>query len=212
LLKSELGTFASDDSADIYASVQPLPNVDGSYIVSYLATAAALYTIKGTLTEVGGLLATFYSSNSFRMMPTFDPLSHQMQTLPSTVCKISNLGTAEALPLDDCVGVPQSSLSATLVTAKFAGFIQPIFSETYTVSVISSDSVVVFVDGLRILSKASSRTSALSMNVEGTIAFQAMTVYPILFEYKKEAGAEFSIVVKWKSRSQTLEVLPTNRM
>jgi hypothetical protein len=192
--------------------VQTARGDDGSFDVYYSVTAAGFYTVMGALTQSGGLAATYYNSLSLQMMPSFDISTGKVQASVTPIaCAFVNFESAGMLSVDACGGstlIDYMDLSSkSLFSAKFAGYIQPLHSETYTLSLISPDSASVFVDGLKIIHK----TSAI-WQVDGTIAVQAMTMYPILVEYIRDSGANISIVLKWKSRSQGFEAIPSSRM
>jgi hypothetical protein len=150
------------------------------------------------------------------MMPSFDTFSGIiLPPMSPVVCSFVNFHRTMVLPIDDCIGPApaniQQYMSASVVSAKFAGFIQPLFSETYTLSLSSPDSVVIFIDGLKIVNKVSNATAS-RMQFEGTIALQAMALYPILVEYIRDGGHNVSIVLSWKSSSQVLEIISSSRM
>ncbi len=216
LIKMDMLPSGRVESAATRASIRTDPSGDGSFSVSYRTTASGFYTIKGTLTQTGGLLATFYNSRLFQMMPSFDPASGKLLPLVSPiVCTFVNWERTGAPSLDTCIRPPGTDfskyMSAPLLSAKFAGFIQPLFSETYTLSLISSDYVSIYVDGLRIANK----TSILSGNhvqVDGTVSLRAMEVYPIRIEFIRDGSLNFSVVIMWKSQSQVHEILPSRRM
>ena len=196
--------------------VQTARGDDGSFDVSYSVTAAGFYTIMGALTQSGGLAATYYNSLSLQMMPSFDMSTGKAQASVTPIaCAFVNFDSVGLLSVDACGGptlIDDLDLSSkSLFSAKFAGYIQPLFSETYTLSLISPDSASIFVDGLKIIHKASAISDS-SWQVDGTIALQAMTMYPILVEYIRDSGANISIVLKWKSRSQVFEAIPSSRM
>jgi hypothetical protein len=192
------------------ASVRTSPSNDGSFAVSYLVTASGFYSIKGTLTQAGGLLATFYNSRLLQMAPTFNVSSGKvLARMPPVVCSFAHWETIAAPQANACFRPALAGFSQ--LSAKFAGFIQPLFSETYTLSLISSESVRVYVDGLRILNKTST-VKRTDFQVDGTIAFQAMTLYPLVVEFVRDGSTNVSILLKWKSRSQILEVLSSDRM
>jgi hypothetical protein len=209
LIKTEM-TPSGRVEISTRASVRTNPSDDGSFSVSYLVTASGFYSIKGTLTQAGGLLATFYNSRLLQMTPSFNISSGKvLARVPPVVCSFVHWESIAAPPADACFRPELAGFSH--MSAKFAGFIQPLFSETYTLSLISSESVRLYVDGLKILNK----TSAVARDiyqVDGTIAFQAMTLYPVLVEFVREGSTNVSIALKWKSRSQILEVLPSDRM
>ena len=216
LTKVQNAATRTVDSSRIQASIGAEPNADGSFTVSYLATAAGLYSIKGTLTQAGGLAATFYDSRSFRMMPTFDMITGKLlPPVSPIICAFVNFDRAVVPSTDKCVGPGiiniQQYMRTSLFSAKFAGFVQPLFSETYTLSLTSPGSAAVFIDGLKIVNKTSN-ANGTRLQFDGTIALQAMTMYPILVEYIWDGGYNDSIAFKWKSSSQVLETIPSSRL
>lgn len=197
------------DSLRIQASVLADQNTDGSFTVIYLATVAGFYSIKGSLMQAGGLSATFYNSRSFRMMPSFDLSGKVSAPLSPTVCKLINWNRTLMPSLDNCIS-PQM-MGGSVLSAKFAGFVMPLFSETYTMSLISPDYVTVYVEGLKVIDKVTN-ASRNKLQFDGTIALQAMTMYSLLVEYFLDAGNNVSVILKWKSASQALETISSNRM
>ena len=87
----------------------------------------------------------------------------------------------------------------------------PLFSETYTMSLISPDYVTVYVEGLKVIDKVTN-ASRNKLQFDGTIALQAMTMYSLLVEYIRDGGDNVSVILRWKSASQALETISSNRM
>ncbi len=207
LIKSEMLQSGLVQSTRVVAAVSTDQSDDGSFAVSYLVTASGFYSIRGTLSQAGGLDATFYNSLTFQMLPsTNDSTGKVLGSVPPVVCAFVSWDVVESPSAQACVRRALTGFKQ--LSARYAGFIQPLFSETYTLSLISADSATVYVDGLRILNK----TSSTSVQVDGTISLQAMTLYPVLVEFIREDSAGSAAVLKWKSRSQILEVLSSNRM
>jgi hypothetical protein len=214
LLKAGI-PFASPGVSGIRGSVQRVSDNDGSYAVSYLATTAGFFSIRGTLTQVGGLSATFYNSRLFRMTSFDQSTGKPSASMPPLVCSFFILNSTGFPPMDNCTGSAifgnAQYMRSPRFSARFSGYIQPLFSETYTLSLISSDYVSVWVDGVSII-KRTAASAINTLQIDGTVALQAMTMYPLVLEYVRSDDTAMSIVLKWRSRSQSFEVLPSDRM
>ena len=89
-------------------------------------------------------------------------------------------------------------------SVKWTGFVNPLYSETYTFYVDANSGVRVWVDNTLLIDQW---TNASATEYSGTIAVTAGTPYPIRVEYNNTATA--SMALSWSSNSQIKQVIPS---
>ena len=92
------------------------------------------------------------------------------------------------------------------------GYINPRFSETYTLYITTDDGVRLWISannfrGYLINSWVDQSPTTHS----GQVAFTANTWYPIIIEHYERAGGE-RLLLEWQSPSQARQVVPSDRL
>jgi regulation of enolase protein 1 (concanavalin A-like superfamily) len=124
-------------------------------------------------------------------------------------------GTASLIEVDPTVdftwgaGSPGGGIAAgSSYSIAWTGFVQPIFSETYTFSVESSDGVVLKVNGQTLINGLVAQADT---TVTGMIALTAGVKVPISLEYENVSHSA-QVHLRWKSQSQPFEVIQETQL
>jgi autotransporter-associated beta strand protein len=103
-------------------------------------------------------------------------------------------------------GVPLAGVPADGFSARWAGFIQPRYSEVYTFHLTANDGARLWVDG-QLLVDSWDNGDASTNSQTGTILLEGGRRYMIRIDYYDAAGAA-GIKLEWTSASQVREVVP----
>ena len=112
---------------------------------------------------------------------------------------------------------PDKRISVDRFTAKWTGFIEPEYSETYTFEAKSDDGIRVRIDGKLLIdnwkkheegSESNVQTHAESKSITNTIKMQAGKRYTIEVEYFEDV-LNASVSLLWQSKSQKQEIVPS---
>lgn len=171
-------------------AVDAINNMDGlgfdSSEAAVLANRPALsVTYAPAAASAGkGLLGQYYSGTSFETLVAarIDP-----------ALDFSWAGSAPA------PGVPATSFSV-----RWTGKVEPLYSETYTVSTLSDDGIRVWVNGQKVIDRWTHHSAAVD---RGTIALAARQRYDLKVEYFQGVG-QTRARLSWSSPSQAEQVIP----
>ena len=115
---------------------------------------------------------------------------------------------------DPCVGFdwvygsPGNGLSNDGYSARWTGYVEPRYSETYTFHTVADDGERLWVDGKLLVDEWRGGSAT---EYTGSIYLEAGRQYPVQTEYF-EATGRASVELLWSSASQPLEVIPSSRL
>jgi hypothetical protein len=105
-------------------------------------------------------------------------------------------------------GSPDSSINVDNFSARWSGFVQPLYSETYTFSTSSDDGIRLWVNGVQIINNWTNHAAATDT---GTITLTAGVIYNIVLEYYENTGQAVS-KLSWSSPSQVSQIIPSTQL
>jgi hypothetical protein len=105
-------------------------------------------------------------------------------------------------------GSPAPGIGADTFSVRWAGQVQPEFTQTYTFYTTSDDGVRLFVNGQLIINNFTNHSATEN---SGTIALVAGQKYDILMEYYED-GVDAVATLSWSSASQAKQIIPQNRL
>jgi hypothetical protein len=106
-------------------------------------------------------------------------------------------------------GSPDASINTNGFSARWSGYVEPQYSETYTFSTNSDDGTRLWINGVQILNNWINQAAT---NRDSTpIVLVAGQRYSIVLEYYENTGQASSRLL-WRSPSQTSEIIPTTRL
>jgi len=105
-------------------------------------------------------------------------------------------------------GSPDPAIAANTFSARWTGYVQPRYSETYTFTTNSDDGVRLWVNGVKIIDNWTDHPPTQNT---GTITLLAGQYYPIRMEYYQNGGGS-QAQLSWSSASQGLEVVPSSQL
>ncbi len=105
-------------------------------------------------------------------------------------------------------GSPDPNVDPDSFSVRWTGFVEPIYSETYTFYTVSDDGVRLWVNGQSIVDNW---TLHGETEDSGTIALTAGTQYDIQMDYF-ENGGNATAQLLWSSASQTKEIIPQSQL
>jgi PA14 domain/Immunoglobulin domain/Bacterial lectin len=145
----------------------------------------------GTLGTGTGLTGDYYSSQALTFLspPT-------LERLDSTV------------NFDWVIDSPDPSISADTFTARWTGFVQPLYSQTYALYTTTDDGTRLWVNGQLLVDKWVNQAST---EWSGTIALTANKKYPITMEYFENTGNAVA-KLSWSSTGQVKEIIPQTQL
>jgi hypothetical protein len=104
---------------------------------------------------------------------------------------------------------PVSGIAAgTSYSVSWTGWVQPIFSETYTFEVESSDGASLVVNGQTLVNQLQAQPDA---KATGTLALTAGVKVPIVLKYENVSGAA-QVHLRWQSTHQPYQVVPVTQL
>lgn len=126
---------------------------------------------------------------------------------------------AQYFPTNNWTGTPTTRTDPSLsfawrfdggdnFSARWTGFVQPRFSDTYTFLAVSDEIAKVWVDGKLIIDASAAHQARID---KGTIALQAGKKYSIKVDYAEHTGeAHFKLL--WTSPNQNQQVVPEEQL
>jgi len=105
-------------------------------------------------------------------------------------------------------GSPNASITNDDFSVRWTGFVQPLYSETYTFTTRSDDGVRLWVNGVQLINNW---TDHGATNDSGSITLTAGVKYSIILEYYENAGQAVS-QLSWSSPSQTSQFISTTQL
>jgi hypothetical protein len=106
-------------------------------------------------------------------------------------------------------GSPDASIGPDSFSARWTGFIQPLFSETYTIETYSDDGDRVWVNGQQLVNDWKAQHG--SGTNSGTISLTAGVKYPITVEFMENSGGA-AVQLFWSSPSQQRQIVPQTQL
>lgn len=113
-----------------------------------------------------------------------------------------------AVDFNWATGSPDPSMGNETFSVRWTGWVQPLYSETYTFHTVTDDGVRLWVDGQLVVDRWVDQAST---EWTGTIALAANQMYEIRMEYF-ENGDQAAAQLRWSSASQALETIPESRL
>jgi alpha-L-fucosidase len=105
-------------------------------------------------------------------------------------------------------GSPSPALPVDNFSARWNGFVQPRYSDTYSFATVSDDLVRVWVNGKLVIDSGTPHQVKVD---KGTIALQAGTKYSIKVEYAETKGEAY-LKLLWSSPNQSQQVIPSTQL
>ncbi|TWP43238.1 alpha-L-fucosidase [Lentzea tibetensis] len=105
-------------------------------------------------------------------------------------------------------GSPATTIGPDNFSARWSGFVQPRFSDTYTFTTVSDDLAKVWVDGKLVVDASAPHQVRLD---KGTIALQAGRKYAIKVEFAETKGEAF-MKLNWSSPNLSQQVVPSEQL
>ena len=105
-------------------------------------------------------------------------------------------------------GSPDMSVPANYFTARWTGFVEPLFSETYTFTVFSDDGCRLWVNDSLIIDKWQPQPP---MNNAGSITLEAGKKYRFRLEFL-EIGGGALVQLSWSSAHQVQQIVPKRQL
>lgn len=103
---------------------------------------------------------------------------------------------------------PDPSIPLTDYTVRWTGMVQPLFSENYTFSTTTDDGVRLWVNGQELVNEWNPQSPT---TWSGSIALQAMQVYPIEMDYFQAGGGAIA-QLSWSSPSTEEGIIPQSQL
>jgi glucose/arabinose dehydrogenase len=116
--------------------------------------------------------------------------------------------TDAAVNFDFGAAAPDPFIAPDTFSARWVGFIEPRFTETYTLTTTSDDGVRLWVDNVPVIDQWNDHTATRH---SGTIALVAGQRHAVRLEYYQNAGPA-SVGLEWQSASQPAEVVPQSQL
>jgi len=104
---------------------------------------------------------------------------------------------------------PASGVRSTFWNARWSGFIEPLYSEEYTISIVANDLVRVWIDNQLVIDAWTSAGTDVTQQIK--INLTAGEKVPIQIDYANKTG-DGNIKLKWQSASQPSEVIPQSQL
>jgi PA14 domain-containing protein/Ig-like domain-containing protein/lectin family protein len=185
------------------------------------ATSSSLTIMNAQVSDAGGYTVALTDSLS------------QAITSPVAVLTVGNLGNGSGLVgdyyttqlqtfsgaptltrldptvnFDWDIGSPDPSISPDTFTVRWAGLVQPIYSQTYTFYTTSDDGSRLWVNGQLVVDNWFDQPPT---ERSGTIDLSADQQYPILMEYYENTGGAL-VQLSWSSAAQFKGIIPQTQL
>lgn len=105
-------------------------------------------------------------------------------------------------------GSPDPAIEPNSFTARYTGYINPLYSEVYRLWTRSDDGVRLFVDGQLVIDNWTNHAPTVD---EASVALRANVPMPVMLEYFENSGGAL-IELGWESLQQGEETIPADRM
>ncbi|MEU7181990.1 MULTISPECIES: alpha-L-fucosidase [Streptomyces] len=105
-------------------------------------------------------------------------------------------------------GSPDPSIPAEHFSTRWTGSIQPRFSETYTLTTVSDDTVRLWIDGRLVIDSA---TPHGPQTDKGTVTLTAGHRHDIRIDYTQQTGEAY-MKLFWSSPSQSQQIVPRRQL
>jgi len=105
-------------------------------------------------------------------------------------------------------GSPDPSIGADTFSVRWTGFVEPLYSETYTFYTTSDDGVRLWVDSQTVIDNW---TDHAPTEDSGTITLSAGVQYDIQMDFYENGGGAVA-QLEWSSASQAREVIPQSQL
>ena len=105
-------------------------------------------------------------------------------------------------------GSPDPLIEVDTFSCRWEGFIEPLYSETYTFYSKSDNGRRLWINKVQVIDKW---IDDYDKTYTGTIELEAGKKYPIVYEYYEDGGGA-STRLEWSSKSQQQEVVPSARL
>ena len=105
-------------------------------------------------------------------------------------------------------GAPDASIAADTFSARWTGFVQPQFGQTYTFYTQSDDGIRLWVNGQQLINNWTDHGPTENT---GTITLMAGQRYAVVLEYYERGGGAVASL-SWSSASQPKQVTPVARL
>ena len=105
-------------------------------------------------------------------------------------------------------GTPDASVPADHFAVRWMGYVEPLYSQTYTFYITGDDGIRVWVNGTLVVTDWSDHGSR---EASGTIALTAGQKYDIVLEYYENGGGAVAQLA-WSSLSQAKQIIPQTQL
>lgn len=105
-------------------------------------------------------------------------------------------------------GSPSPLIAPYTFSARWTGFVQPLYDETYTLSTIADDGVRVWLDGNLVIDDW---TWHAALEKTAVLPLKAGFKHAIKIEYKQGYGS-CSMKLLWSSPSQPRQIIPASQL
>ncbi|TRX21392.1 T9SS sorting signal type C domain-containing protein [Flavobacterium franklandianum] len=105
-------------------------------------------------------------------------------------------------------GSPDPSIGNDNFSVRWSGFVQPLYSETYTFTTRSDDGIRLWINGTQLINNWNDHSA---VNNTGTISLTAGVKYDIVLEYYENVGDAVS-QLSWSSPSQVSQIIPSTQL
>ena len=175
--------------------------------------------IPGTMPESkgNGLNGNYYNDNNF-LNPSnpSDPLNSYTQSGIYWYPKVSaQFFTTSALYRTDTVidfnwgsNSPSAAVNKDYFSARWQGFIKPLYSEIYTFYLTSDDGSTLTINGNKIIDMWRAQAQETTSD---TITLKAAQKYPISVEFMEVLGPAM-VKLEWQSATQPRQVVPKSQL
>jgi len=106
-------------------------------------------------------------------------------------------------------GSPDPAIGPETFSVRWTGYVEPLYSETYTFETFSDDGDRLWVDGVQLTDDW--KTQHGGKTDSGTIALTAGVKYPITLEFMENTGGA-AIQLHWSSASQEKQIVPMTQL
>lgn len=178
-------TSSSNSAAGYYTFTQSATNTSSN---SYSSSASANYNISSVVTNTSGLQGTYFDNLDFTGT-SFSRVDPQINF---------SWGTSS----------PDSRIGPETFSVRWTGFVQPLYSQTYTFYTQSDDGVRLWVNNQLVVDNWTDHS--LTEN-SGAITLQAGQKYPLKMEFY-DNGVDAIAQLFWSSSSQSKQVIPSSQL
>jgi len=158
------------------------------HAVSRIALLSALIPALAAAQGAPGLAAVYFNESEFAGASVAAP--------PSDVA------------FDFLEGSPDPAIEPNSFTARYTGYINPLYSEVYRLWTRSDDGVRLFVDGQLVIDNWTPHAPTVD---EASVPLRANVPVPVMLEYFEQTGGAL-IELGWESLQQGEETIPADRM